>query len=382
MILLYQRIIPNYRLPIFERLISEMKEVKVVYGQKNKEELTTVSENLNPKHYLFSYNYYMSSNNDLFYSNVVKYLFSERPNVVITVGNLGNLSLLLIFLLKYLLNYKIIIWSHGWNIRKGFLPDKSFIDKARLFLFKRSDSILLYNKSAADKLANYLDREKIFVANNTLDTSKHECIYQKLLDVGRNEIKSSMGLKRKFYLVFLGKLIESKNPFQLVQIYESLKLDGHDLGLIFIGDGSEAKKIKTYINENYIRDVHLLGQLYDDELIGKYLFSSDLMIIPGFVGLAVIHSFVYRCPVMTHFQDEIKGPLHSPEVDYINDGLTGFLIENGNVEIMKEKIIHYLNSNTLQNTIKTNIERLLKEDASVKKMIEGFLLAIKYVRSH
>lgn len=381
MIIIYQRIIPTYRYKVFLKLINEFKSIKIIYGQKNKHELTTIEECILNDNFVKVKNYYLNSNSDVFFSNLVKYLFINRPSVVISVGNLGNISIVPLIILKSILNYKLILWTHGWNRKKKFSPSDNFIDKLRILLYKYSDAIILYNNEGKDELSKYISKSKLFVANNTLDIEKNTKLYQKFIEVGRESVKKSLNVKNKFNLIFLGKLISSKEPFELLLIYELLKKMGLDVGLIYIGSGPEEEKIKQYILDREVVDVKLLGQILDEELIGKYFFSSDLMVIPGFVGLAVIHAFSYGCPILTKKKDEILGPFHSPEIEYVRNDETGFLVSSER-DLIVSIIFEYLNSNKKQNQIKKNIEILMKKEASLCSFIGGFKDAINYVNNN
>src|SRR3546814_15903003 len=49
---------------------------------------------------------------------------------------------------------------------------------------------------------------------------------------------------------------------------------------------------------------------------------ADALVIPGYVGLAVNHAFAQGLPVVTR-----RHELHSPEVEYIEHGRNGLIVD-------------------------------------------------------
>ena len=81
---------------------------------------------------------------------------------------------------------------------------------------------------------------------------------------------------------------------------------------------------KLQINSN----VCFYGDCYDEEIIAKHIYNSDLVVSPGNVGLTAIHSMSYGTPVITH--NNFKNQM--PEVESIKSGVTGDFFEENNEE--------------------------------------------------
>jgi len=64
-----------------------------------------------------------------------------------------------------------------------------------------------------------------------------------------------------------------------------------------------------------------LGSIFNDEILNKWFSVSQLFIMPGYVGLAIIHAFCYSLPILTE-----KLSYHSPEIQYLKDGINGYLL--------------------------------------------------------
>ena len=77
--------------------------------------------------------------------------------------------------------------------------------------------------------------------------------------------------------------------------------------------------------------------MYDENLIAKHIYESDLCVSPGNVGLTCIHSLTYGTPVSTH--NNFKNQM--PEAEAIQDGKNGFFFKENNIEDLQVQIIKW-----------------------------------------
>ena len=103
----------------------------------------------------------------------------------------------------------------------------------------------------------------------------------------------------------IGRLLRYKQPQLLLDIYDSLSgTFGDTLCIHFVGDGESLEELKLQVKERHIeKNVVFHGAIYNDLKNGELLYCSDLMIMPGPVGLSVNHAFNFDCPVITYKQD-------------------------------------------------------------------------------
>jgi glycosyltransferase involved in cell wall biosynthesis len=150
------------------------------------------------------------------------------------------------------------------------------------------------------------------------------------------------------------------------------------IGIHYVGGGN-TKVLKQIVKEKqWEAHVKFYGAVYDDTKTGEYLFASDLMIMPGYLGLAVNHAFAFDCPVISFKQTE-KGPFHSPEIEYVVDHETGFLIPELSVEKMADKIVSYFHDSALQAYMQSKIKEKIEKDLTTDKMVKGFTDAVYFV---
>jgi len=274
------------------------------------------------------------------------------------------------------LGIKFILWGHGYDRSKGFNPEKSFNDKLRLFLIKKADAVIFYGREAKQLFAKYVNSNKLFVASNCLNTNILSAIRDKLEKEGREKLKKRIGFRDKYNLIFIGRLLKYKNAQILIDVYEYLvSIFGNIISIHFVGDGDYLNQLKEIVRYKGIENnIKFYGEVHDDTKNGELLYCSDLMVMPGPVGLSVNHAFNFDCPVVTYQQ---KG--NGPEIEYLINEKTGFIVENHSAEAMALIISRYLKSKDIQNQMKINTRNIIETTCSVKNFIKGFEDARNFV---
>jgi glycosyltransferase involved in cell wall biosynthesis len=372
-ILLIQRIFSSYRKPIFDRLARDY-DFLFLHSKNNsgiKQLHTDYSK-------IIKSIKYGKKETNVILCYFVK-LFKFKPDIVIHEFNPSILSLYLLFFLRFFMGFKIILWGHGYNQSKYFNPKGDLSSYIRLKLIELSDAVIFYGEKAKKEISNFVNEDKLFIAYNSLDTVTLSEIFNNLKSRNREKMKEEIGFSKKINIIFVGRMLQSKIlPNKFIEIIQLLNQKLNDLEFHFIGDGEEYKNLKRKVNELKINNVKFYGAIYDDVLIGKYLYCSELLLNPGYLGLSVNHAFAFEIPVFSFAKTE-KGPFHSPEVEYVIDKKTGFLIDGLDTKKMCDAIIDYLGNNELREKIRENISELNKDKCNIVKMYNGFEDAINYV---
>ena len=101
--------------------------------------------------------------------------------------------------------------------------------------------------------------EQILMSRNALDNNEIFGQYQ-ISMIDREERKQKLGLS-KFNFIFVGRLMDMKNLFIMLEAYGMAKeknLEGRDWGFILVGDGPLENDLKKYIIEKNIANVNFL----------------------------------------------------------------------------------------------------------------------------
>jgi len=369
-VFIIQRIFSGYRKSVLNELNNYIDFI--LLHSENKSGIYQVSAPYSKKIRSFQY----SRNKTNLFLNVFPYILKNRPEIVIHEFSIGIASLLPTYLLTKLLGIKFILWGHGYDRSKGFNPEKSFNDKLRLFLIKKADAVIFYGREAKQLFAKYVNSNKLFVASNCLNTNILSAIRDKLEKEGREKLKKRIGFRDKYNLIFIGRLLKYKNAQILIDVYEYLvSIFGNIISIHFVGDGDYLNQLKEIVRYKGIENnIKFYGEVHDDTKNGELLYCSDLMVMPGPVGLSVNHAFNFDCPVVTYQQ---KG--NGPEIEYLINEKTGFIVENHSAEAMALIISRYLKSKDIQNQMKINTRNIIETTCSVKNFIKGFEDARNFV---
>ena len=368
-ILIFQRILPDYRIPVFERLSNRLSFI-LCYGRKN----SYLKNPANfPREEIGTF-YPCRNYETLVLQNVLAPIFKYKPSVVITGLALGIISNWLLLVFRPIFKYRLILWSHGYNRKKGFSPERSHSDRIRIWWMKKSDAVLLYGQEDKKLLSNYVKNEKIFVAQNTLDTSRLLAIRNRLEKEGREAVKQRLAFKRKYNLLFIGRLLEAKEPDKLLKVYQKVQKEIPDIALHYVGDGPMLEILEDKVRQRRVENVFFHGPIYDYEKTGELLFASNLMVMPGALGLSVNHAFCFDTPIVSQ-----KDVGHGPEVEYVINGETGYLVETGDFAKMAEVMVRYLKDKNIQRNFRRNIRYMVNNVCNIEKMIDGFQEAVEYV---
>lgn len=367
-VLIIQRIFSNYRKPVFDEL-SKNADLLLIHT-KNRSGIKQTSTEYSRRVFSFRYG---KKETQVFLS-VLPAIMKFKPDIIVHEFTPSISSLHFTFMLCRLLNIKFVLWGHGYNQNKGFNPKKSISAKIRLFYLRQADAVILYGYRARSVLSAFVNESKLFVAPNTLDTVNLLKIKDKLEKEGKENLKKRIGFNFKYNLIFIGRLLKAKMPEILIDLYDKFPSEiQKNLAVHFIGGGEMLVKLKQKAaTQNHRKNIFFHGSVYDENKNGEYLYASDLMVMPGFVGLSVNHAFCFQCPVAT-FKQGTSGPYHSPEIEYLIEGKTGILARSFDIEDMTKKIYNYLISEELQKEMRQEIDYTIHNVCALENMVQGFL---------
>lgn len=373
MILFFEQELTHYRVPIMQKLDKSLGgKLVVCYGDTAKNSYFSKPKKNLPFEKIELANRWFA-NNVLYIQNWWKaFRINKKPEVVISRGNLRNLSLFPLIFYCRMRGIPVILWGQGYSRRRPFNPYKNYIDRFHIYLVKSCDAYVCYTEEIRNVLIQYVKKEKLFVARNTLDTDNLRRIRDKLELKSKKIIKEELGLMRQYYIFFIGRIQKRKKVPFLIEVFRILKEAKIDIGLIIIGGGEDQEIVEKKVRYYRLTDVHLLGDLYGEEA-GKYLYASDIMVIPSWLGLAVNHAFIFGLPVVT----EDAPFAHPPEIAYLQNGYNGKLSEANNKEAMAKDILNVLKD---IDKYSANAKNYAIENLSISNMINGFQKAVIYAK--
>ncbi|MCA9733617.1 glycosyltransferase [candidate division KSB1 bacterium] len=372
-VLLFQRIAPHYRIPVFNRLKHEL-DIHVCFSSEKKGALIASATKVDTIPGERIWRTYFLNKETCVIQNVIKPLLRYRPKIVISEFSIAYLSFWALFFLKFIFRFKLLAWSHGINNHEVHNPFKSWQSKVFLSILPHIDGLILYSHLRKTLIEEKVGKNaKLFVAQNTIETDVLLKQQITLKARGKKAIQSELNFTEQYHLIYIGRLVKDKRIDLIVEVFIAL-LSKFDIALHIIGSGPELK----YIEQNlHLTGLYYHGAIYDDEINGKYLFASDIVLNPGYVGLSIVHGFALGKPLVT-CESTASGPNHSPEIEYLESGVNGMTCENS-VDSLVNAVTLILKDNELLAKLSNGALETAIKKCSLENMIAGFRDAINTV---
>lgn len=292
------------------------------------------------------------------YKNEIKRL---KPQVVIVFLHLKDFIIWpLIFWLRFK-GIKVVYWNKGINLE---VRNPSLRRNLPFYLVHSiCNAIILYSKYEIKDIRPG-NRKKVFVANNTVNFSAFPEVKKSIA-----EIKAEFDIPFEKVALFVGRMRPVKKVEHLIKVFNGVEDKG--FGCVIVGDQMDYD-LNALIKRDNIR---YLGEIFDPEnvQISKLFKMADLFVIPGDVGLGMNQAFYWGLPVVT------EDGLQPPEIHYLTEGRTGFVVPEGDVSALKQKMLMLLRDDAMRNQFSENAIQDIHEQASIERMFKGFIECVRFL---
>ena len=369
-----QTVIPSYRLPFLKRLAErEQIDVTCFHGEgREGYSVQSVGPNLPVKSVWVKNYFWPFGGPRAAWQSGLQTLLKGRFGVVVCSEAVHDAAIWALWGLRKAFGFRLVLVGYGFRPQRTGKLVSTLRDHARMLLLRDADAIIVYTERGRDNcIAAGLPREKIFINSNTVDT---ELLMQAGERVSQEEleaVREKHDLNGVPVLLYVGRLLPVKRPDVLIETVRKLNAQGVACRLLVIGDGHEREALEAQAAE--LDNVTFLGAIYDEQELAKYFMVSDLLVIPGRVGLTCVHGFSYGVPVLT----SQGGVEQSPEYDYIVDGENGLLIEEPDAELYTEAIKRTLQDEATLGALKAGAKRSALS-LSMSHMVDQFVAAVRY----
>lgn len=333
--------IAHYRRPVFKELISRLKaggaEIDIYCGDtaevpglnllmpNGAEPHSDLGVRLNRVHNIWLGRHFL-------FQRRMHPVLSGGYDSVIFLGNMYYISTWLAALWLRLRGSKVYFWTHGFREDergiKGFIRDR---------FYQLADGILLFGQRGRAIMARRGHAaEKLHVIYNSLDYNEHLKIADRLSETER----AGEAANTCASIIAVGRLTPDKRIDLLIDAVGQLVQRGSaDVSLSIVGDGPERGVIERRIAELGLEAaVTMHGACYDEVEVARMLRGAKVACIPGDIGLFGIHAMTFGIPVVTHNNLNSQ----KPEVEVIEDGVTGTLYESGSVTALADALMQWI----------------------------------------
>lgn len=206
----------------------------------------------------------------------------------------------------------VAMWGHG---RSYSTPQGPMAAALKQALTRRGDWFFAYTRAGADHVVKHgFPRTRVSVVNNTIDT---EALAADLARVNTHDLEAferQHGLTPGRTALFLGGVDAAKGIDFLLESARQASAMMPGFVLLVGGAGDDLPNIRAAQAEG--APVRALGRLDGmDKAIA--LRATDVMAIPEWIGLVAVDSLVAGRPIVSTVH-----PSHSPEHEYLEDGVT------------------------------------------------------------
>lgn len=316
----------------------------------------------------------LSNRKKLAWMSLFKDLHRFHPKVVITECALSLLNTWMLFFWRPLLGYKLVFWTHGYEDvwLRGKVHGK---DRVRKLWFQWSDGIIFYSpRGMSEVTATIGDPGKCFVAPNTIDTQTVQSVYNKLVLEGREKVRARLGMTG-INLLYIGRLTAYKNTPQLPDILRRVIERIGSCSLHIIGSGPDESEVRKRAG-NLSEFIRFHGKITDLGEKGAYLFGSDMMLSPGWLGLNTVDALAFGCPVA--YIDAVSLPMkHGPEVDYLQADWNGIVANS--FDDLANQVADVCADPEKLKRLRENSRISFERDCSMSAQKEGVIEAIESI---
>ena len=358
---LIQRVVPHYRVPLFQRLHDELGWVVAAGTGPVGNALNTPA--VDPP-WLHRFDFHRDARRQ--YGARVplaEIRAALRPDAIVAEFSLHMSSTWALAMARKARRPLLAFWSQGWNTERGFVRPADLASQAvRLMLLARADAQLCYSDAGAAYLRRHLPgRPRAFVAANTLAVETMP---------GR-DVDRSPADPAAAHLVWIGRVTPDKRVPMLVRAFGRALARMPRLKLTIVGEGPDLDRVRAEAARLPAGAVTLLGAVYDDAATARLLQEASLYVSAGSVGLGVNHALAYGVPVMM-FDDPVR-VRHHPEHIYVVDGVTGWRVSGGTEEALAAALVRVLGGATApKHVLRAQIADYVRDYASLGRMMDGF----------
>jgi len=371
---LFCRVLPQYRLAIYEQLAKRPEIDLTVYYSKEPSyySLKTVDPEGRFKSELIEMRAWRFGKQEFLYQpDASRLIKSGRFDVVILPGNPRLLSNFPVLLAAKKRKIGVVWWS------LGIMPMQSRVTLyARRILMSIPDALVFYTQDEKDFFVSHgIPAEKVFVAQNTVCVKDEKEAAARWTDDDLVAFARKNGFYGRKTFLFCGLLREKKRIDWLFSAFRDVLAKGYKYHLFVIGPDPTGGKYADLASEMGLDGaVRFLGPIHSAEELAPWFLSAKALVVPRAIGLAALHGFAFGLPCITSCDRRYQ----TPEAAALKDGYNSLLSVDGSIYDLAAKIIELAENDALHARLCENARRTMEEEYTVDKMVDGFVKAIHY----
>lgn len=335
--------LPAYRVPVLDRLNERLGgRLVVCHGQRPEGNPTLMGDVSASFQRVPLRNIWLKG--EAIHAQPFGGVFEQFGNPTAVIAEESPRSITLPFLLRSAKRRGAarILWGIFYSVHRPY-SSRHPLQQYRLRMARSVEACLCYSRRSRDVLSTHVDADRLFVAQNTLDTTELFGLHDELSREGRSSVRKRLGLPDRPTFVFVGQLVARKGTEDLIAFIKSIT-ETRQATLLIIGDGPERASMEQAVAALRLENhVWFLGSISDADRLAPYIFAADVMVIPGYVGLVINHAFSLGVPILTQDPPDAT-PFHGPEIESLVSGENGLMVRrmpgalvDGAVRILEDR---------------------------------------------
>lgn len=264
----------------------------------------------------------------------------------------------------------VVLWGQGVS---------KFENSARLnlrmWLARRADSIVTYNRAVANNMVSLgFDAKDVFAAINSLDQTETWYWREEWLRAPErlNAFRETNRLKDKTVL-FVSRLHFPNRIDVLIEAAALLAPQMPDLRVIFVGAGEARESLESLVRERHLDSIcTFTGALYGEEQTAPWFQASNVFCYPSNAGLSLLHAQGHGIPLLVG--DRLSS--HNPEIESFQDGVNGRSFAHNDptalAQVLKEM---FADRASLKRMGQAGLQNM-RENFTIPRMVDGLEQAV------
>jgi L-malate glycosyltransferase len=314
-----QRVLPDYRVPLFVRLHSMLRErgiqLRVLYGREATGTVPRSVELEAPWAEAIRNVYVRFGRNEYVWQECLTTL-SDSDLVIVEHAN--RLLVNHVLLATQSAHRRVAFWGHGTNFQaKGV---RSISARLKEQSARAAHWWFAYTNASARIVADLgFPQDRITVVNNAIDSSRLAQAAGAVSPIEVARLRSRLSLQGQRVALFCGRFVPDKRLDLVFGTALELRAMVPKFSLIMIGDGPGIEHVRDMSRRHpWIKYV---GRQSGDGL-APFFALSDFLLMPGALGLVIVDSFATGVPLVTS-----RVGTHGPEIEYLSPGDNAIVVE-------------------------------------------------------
>lgn len=238
----------------------------------------------------------------------------------------------------------------------------------RMFV-RRFDRFLCYGQSSVEQLAALgYPRERIRVAPNTIDTRRVFSGGDAIRARGQ-QLREQHGLAGKRMVLYIGRMIERKRPWDLLGAWPKLRTTQDDTRLVFVGGGPMLDEMRRRARSIDPERVVVTGPVPEGDDYA-WIAAADVVVLPAAVGLAINQALALGTPVV--IADE-----SGADAELVKHGQTGWRFEPRDTDELAAAVHRIFNHANERDAVVARGLALMQSEYALERMVEAFDATIR-----